>query len=363
MAVCCACGRAAPLAAQAAGDGHDERPLAGMVRSPGQEASRPAAIAEPAPAPPRRATGRAFGEALRVEVRGMPTAQADPLLRDAVREIREIEELTTGAGDAGGAGLAALQASAGTTRAVDPRLAELLERALHFCRWSRGAHGPLGGDLYELWEQGGRGAARPTPAVLRGAVAATSCDGLEVDPAASTARLAAGRRLDLRGFARGFAVDRAVALLRQHGAANGFVEVGWVRRAFGPGIDAAGWPVILPVFPGEERPVDRLRLRDRALAVVSTVHRPLVVAGDRLAPWLDQRAGIPAEGVVGVAAATELAVDAEALAVSLTVLGNREGMLRLVALRPSPAVLWLLGDGNGAPLVTHHHWSDLLLER
>jgi hypothetical protein len=39
------------------------------------------------------------------------------------------------------------------------------------------------------------------------------------------------------------------------------------------------------------------------------------------------------------------------------VLGQREGMMRLGALRPEPSVAWLLGSGEGLPLLTTHRWA------
>ena len=339
-------------------------PPAGIVRTPGQPArvDVPTEAAVPVVVPARRGTAEAFGERVVVEVRGMAPEAADAALREAVDELAAVDELVDPWRDGG---LARLNAAAGGgAQPVDGRLAELLARALSFCEWSRGAHGPLGGRLYLIWgldggavEAGGR--AIPAPEVVRQAAGAASCDGLVVDAAAATASLAPGRRLDLRGFARGFAVDRAIEVLRRHGAENLFVEVGGVRRAAGEGPGGRGWPVLLPVFPGMERPLDRLHVRDRALAVVSTVHRPLAVGGDLLAPWLDQRTGRPAAGVVATLAAAELAVDAEALAVALTVLGNREGMLRLSGLRPTPSVLWLLGEGEGPPLEAPYRWTGL----
>ncbi len=339
-------------------------PPQGITRTPGQT-ERPALPPEVAAAvvPARLATATAFGERVRVEVRGMARADADGALRAAVEEIREIERLTAVGAAATPGTLAALNAAAGGPPVrVDPRLAELLARAEGFCTWTRGAYGPLGGRLDDLWGLPHGAAARPPADRLAAAAASADCAGLTVDTAGPNAALAAGVRADLWGFSRGFAVDRAVEVLRGRGAADGFVEVGWVRRAFGEGPERGGWPVLLPAFPGVDRALDRVRLHDEALAVSSTVHRPLRIAGDRYAPYLDQRTGEPAEGVVGVVAVSGLAVDAEGLAASLTVLGNREGLLRLGGLQPAPSILWLLGDGRGAPLVTYFHWSRVALD-
>jgi FAD:protein FMN transferase len=359
LALALALALAAAAAAAAQERGLPEAPPpSGIVRTPGQPAPPPAPQAAPAPveAPARRATTTAFDERVVVEVRGLEAAAADAALREAAGEIAEVAALVDPWGDGELAGLNA--AAGGGARPADPRLVELVGRALSFCDWSRGAHGPLGGRLYLAWGFDGRdGAAIPAPDVVRQAAGAASCDGIAVDAAAGTLALGPGRRLDLRGFARGFAVDRALDVLRRHGGVNAFVEIGGVRRAAGAGPNGRGWPVTLPVFPGMDRPLDRLHLRDRALAAASTVHRPLYTGGDRLAPWLDQRSGRPAEGVVAAFTATELAVDAEALAVALTVLGNREGMLRLGGLKPAPAVLWLLGDGEGVPLEVPYRWT------
>lgn len=312
---------------------------------------------------PRRATATVFDDALTIEVRDAPQTRADAALRAAFTEIQEIEALVDPDGDpAAGGNLAALNAADGAAPLpVDHRLADLLQRALTFCVWSDRAHGPLGGRLYALWGLRRNAPGRPGGERLGEAARSAACDRLTVDAEAATARLAPGSTADLWGFARGYAVDRAVELLQSQDVDNGLVQLGKVYRAFGRGEDGRGWPVLLPVFPGLDRPLDRVWLRDEALAVSSSVHRPILLGGDRHAPWLDQRSGRPAEGVVGVVTVTELAVDAEALAASLLIMGNREGLLRLGSLRPDPAVLWLLGGGQGTPVMSQHNWSGITL--
>jgi len=305
----------------------------------------------------RRATGGAFGEPARIDVAAASAEAAESALRGAFAEIREVERLADPEGGAAD-GLGALnRAAGGDPVPLDPRLVDLLERAASYCTWSQGAHGPLGGRLLALWN----GRARPPETSLAAAAAAAGCDGLRLS--GHHGQLAVGRRADLRGFADGFAVDAAVGELRAAGIEDGYVEIGLTRRAFGPGPGGTGWPVDLPVFPGIDRPLQRVILRDESLAVASAVHRPLVVGGDLHAPWIDQRTGLPARGVLGVVAVSELAVDARALAGALFVLGNREGMLRAGVLEPRPSVLWLLGEPPGRPVLSHFSWSKVATER
>ena len=101
-----------------------------------------------------------------------------------------------------------------------------------------------------------------------------------------------------------------------------------------------------------------MRLVDRAFAVAGQ-EPDLVIGGDRYAAHLNLRTGQPAEGVAATLAVTELAIDAQALSITMFVLGQREGMMRLGALRPEPAVAWLLGRGDGTPLLTTHRWATI----
>jgi hypothetical protein len=60
-----------------------------------------------------------------------------------------------------------------------------------------------------------------------------------------------------------------------------------------------------------------------------------------------------------VAASSELAIDAQALAVAAFVMGNREAQFRMGNLRPKPALLWAAGSGEGEPMILSSGWSAL----
>ncbi len=307
-------------------------------------------------AEPVRLSVTAFGTEAEIEVRDLPREVALAAARDALREIFEISQLSEPSGEMPGS-IGALNAAAGNGPLVlEARTAELLRRGLQFCWWTNGAHGPLGGELYLLWDPSVP-ERLPEPSELRDAVISAACSqlSLELVEAGIRAKVAAGTRVAARGMQRGFALDAAVEVLRAAGVANAWLEIGGVYRAMGGGLDGRGWLVDLPPAPGSTEPSDQVWLLDQAMAVATA--KPF----DKWASvrFIDQRTGVPARGVLMVARVTERAVDAEALAATLYVTGLREGHMRLGGLTPRPSVYWLLGQGKGEPLQSTYRWSAL----
>ncbi len=304
-----------------------------------------------ATAQPVRMSAEVFGTTAEIEIRDLAREVATAAARDALREIYEVSRLVDPAAELPG-GLGPLNAVAGASpQLLEPRVAELLRRGMQYCLWTNGAHGPLGGELYRLWNQD----VMPDPADLRDAVISANCSQMTFTTGETgiSVQLAAGSRVATLGMERGFALDRAVEVLRSAGVGNAWLEIGRVYRAVGNGPEGKGWLISLPPAPGTAEPSDQVWLRDQALAVAAIESdRPRV-------RFIDQRTGVPARGVVLVAAVTELALDAEALAATLFVTGLREGQMRLGGLDPRPSIFWLLGEGKGDPLESTYRWSEL----
>lgn len=310
------------------------------------------------PATPLRLTVAAFHGKAAAEVRDLPAGAADQALRRALQRIVELDRLTDP--EDSSSAVARLNAASGKgPQKLDADLATVLERALGFCDWSEGIHGPLGGRLNEIWGLRGSPAGLPLPEALAAAAESAACNRLRLDPKNHTAALVAGSLIDLWGFAEGFAVDRAIDLLRAAGATNAWVQVGAVERGIGPGPQGDGWLVVPPRVPGSTIAIPSFALRDRAVALIGAEDRKLGIGGETWPPYIHQRSGKPAEGVRLVVAVTDLALDAQGLAVTMFAAGNRQGELRLGSIRPTPSILWLLGSGQGTPLTAEYHWSEI----
>ena len=328
---------------------------AGSGATAGSRATAASAAAKASGPPTVTFAGSALGASFDIDARAGAGAEAAVLA--AVAAVREAEE----AGDLSRGALAELNRGAGGgAQKVPAALAATLLRAVSFCRWSDGTLGPLGGVLNEVWGLRVAKPSLPSAAAVEQAAAAAGCDRLSVDAAKGTATLAAGSRVDLWSFEVGAALDRAVEVLAAHGVTDASLALGNVQRAVGGGPDARGWPLRVDVPPALAIFTSGLRLRDQSFAVVSREDGELRAGGERYAPYLDQRTGRPGTGVLATAAITQLALDAQGLAATLFVTGNRRGSLLLGQLQPQPAALWLLGDGSGEPLVSDYRWGGRL---
>lgn len=321
-----------------------------------------AGAAHAAGAEPTRFLSRAFGAPVEIDVLGVEPKAAETAFVTSAEALAALEKLLDPA--APGSELAQLNLGPGAATGsaprppVDPLLLRLLERAQGFCIWSEGAHGALGGELYRLWGLRSPAAGPPTGEALKSAVASAACGNVRIDLAKSTVDLAAGARLEPRGFLEGLGADRVAEILLASGCPNFLVRVGSVWRAAGPGPGGKGWTVDLPRLPGTPESAGRVVLRDRSLALIAP---ELLAKGAAPAPftgYLNLRTGRPPEGVLAVAALTQLALDAEGLAVSLYVMGPREGQLRAGSLSPKPSASWWMGSGEGSPLQVHYRWSE-----
>jgi thiamine biosynthesis lipoprotein ApbE len=311
-----------------------------------------AALAAALPAETVRLSSELLGEPATIEISGLPAERAEPAARAAWVELARTEADTLALADA-------FRRAAGGPVRPDAAAFAMLAKTDSFCRWSEGAVSALGGRVLRAWGAGGPSAIRPAPGALADAVASARCDRLSFDRAAGTVTASSTSEVDLAPFAPGWAVDRAAAALAAAGVESFRVAVGPVARGAGPGPDGKGWRVEFPPlgFAGER--LEGFLLRDRAAGLLVADDRPLEIAGDRMPRWLDLRDGRARGGVQAVAAVTDLALDAHALAWALWALGPRAGQMSLGQLRPEPGVLWALGSGDSPPILVVANWSSV----
>lgn len=227
--------------------------------------------------------------------------------------------------------------------AVDAAVFDLLSASVRHSIETRGSFDVTVGPLVALWSRAGERNALPSRREIDDARARVGAARIALLPDARIA-LPEGMAIDVGGIAKGFAVDRAVPILREAGIESALLNFGQSSSfALGaPPGSPDGWRLLARAPEGGFAGV--LTLRDRALSVSGSLGQWSEIEGRRYGHVIDPRSGL---ALVALREALVLAPDAtraEALSKALLVLGEREG-IEVVAGQPGCEGL-LLGEGG-----------------
>jgi thiamine biosynthesis lipoprotein len=231
---------------------------------------------------------------------------------------------------------------------VEQRLFELLQLAAQINADTGGAHDITAGPLIKAWGIHRRRQQVPPAEELELARARTGMRHVRLDAATRSVFFERpGMEINLGSIGKGYALDRAAALLRGRKISCGLLHGGHSSvYAIGsePGT-RAGWTVGLahPWQPG--RRLARVRLRDRALGTSAATFQHLEYNGRKLGHLLDPRTGWPADGIASASVLAPSAARADALATAFFVLGV-DGARDYCRRHPEVGALLLTNDSS-----------------
>jgi thiamine biosynthesis lipoprotein len=232
--------------------------------------------------------------------------------------------------------------------AVEPELFDFIAESLRYSRDSDGAFDVTVGPLMKAWgffRGGGRIPAEGELAELRQRVGYRH---VVLDPTARTIRFdRPGVELDLGGIAKGYAVDRAVVVLRARGVAAALVSAGG-STVFGLGAPpgSMAWEV------GIQDPADTganaltVKLRDRALSVSGSYEKSFEHDGVTYSHIMDPRTARPVQGMLSVAVLSATGTEGDALDDALFVRGV-DGSREYLARRPGTEAFFFVPRPGG----------------
>jgi thiamine biosynthesis lipoprotein len=235
-------------------------------------------------------------------------------------------------------------------------LLEVLERARYYAELSGGAFDPTVGPLVRLWGIGGEEPRIPAAAEIQEALSLVDWRDLLIDREAGTAFLRRpGQSLDLGAIAKGYAADRAAAILRDRGVKRALIDLGGNILALGERPKGESWRIGVQ-DPREERgnPAGVLRVKNKSVVTSGVYERYFEVNGLRYHHILSTEDGFPVRnGLLSATIIAELSIDADALSTALFALGPERG-LALVESLPDTEAVFICEDGtvirsSGAP--------------
>ncbi len=134
-----------------------------------------------------------------------------------------------------------------------------------------------------------------------------------------------GMRVTLDGIAKGYIIDAAIRMLRAQGIYNALVNIGGDMR--GVGVTTAGnpWKIALQHPRDPEVYLAVIHLADRAVATSGDYER-YFLPDKRAHHIVDPKTGLSATSLISVTVVAEMAVDADALATAVFVMGPKNGL-------------------------------------
>jgi len=199
---------------------------------------------------------------------------------------------------------------------VEPALFSLLQRCVALSAACEGAFDPTVGSLSRLWKAA---TTIPPSSAIEAARCRAGWQHVILDADASTIRFARkGMTIDLGAAGKGYAIDRAIAVLESQGIARALLHGGTSSvHALGAPPDDTGWRV---GWSGDSRG-NVFELRDGALSV-SAVHGRVFSSGGRTyGHVIDPRTGWPIERRLSAAVTGPASFECDVLSTALLVHG------------------------------------------
>src|SRR3989339_297353 len=191
---------------------------------------------------------------------------------------------------------------------VSDEVRELIGRSKYFSEISEGAFDITVLPVIELWRNAKKKEKMPTQAEIENANKFTDYRNIIINEG-KVSFLKKGMKADFGGIAKGYAVDRAVNILKKSGIKIGMVNAGGNIRCFGGKI----WFIALQ-NPREKKDfVTILKLKNKSVATSGDYERFFSLDKKKISHIINPITGFSAEDSISSTIVTDTATDADAL--------------------------------------------------
>ena len=240
--------------------------------------------------------------------------------------------------------------AAQTPVAVGAELFHVIGRSLEFSRLTDGVFDVTFSSVGHLYDY--RNRVQPTDAQIKDALSGVNYRHVVLDRAAQTVHFEQpGMRIDLGGIAKGYAVEKSVAMLRRRGIRHAIVTAGGDSRVLG---DHRGRPWMVGIRDprNRQREVALLPLSDTAISTSGDYERYFEADGVRHHHILDPKTGKSPGEIHSVTIIGPDGMTTEGISTSVFVMGVRRGMALVNSL---PGIAAVIVDKDG-----RLHYSEAL---
>lgn len=228
---------------------------------------------------------------------------------------------------------------------VDPELFDLIERSVGISHLTDGAFDITYASMDKIWRFDGSMKEMPPEADIRESVARVGFGKIVLDREKHSVFLQeAGMKIGFGGIGKGYAADRAKALLMQRGVPAGIINASGDMNTWGQQPDGTPWQVAITNPMNKLKSFGMLPISDQAVVTSGNYEKYVTFGDKRYTHIIDPRTGYPATGILSVTVFAPRAELADALATSVFVMGVETGIDRINQL---PGIECIIVDENG----------------
>ncbi len=225
---------------------------------------------------------------------------------------------------------------------VSPETWQVVAAAQQMSHLTEGAFDISIGAVTRLWDFASVEIDVPEPSVIQRNLRLVGPQQVLLDSAKTRVGLRErGAAIDLGGVAKGYAVDRAIAILKEAGVKEALVDAGGDIGLLGRKSDGNSWKIGLrhPRAAGEI--IEVLDVDSGAVATSGDYERCVIRDGTRYHHILDPKTGMPARGIASVTVLAKTALEADILSTAVFVLGPQKGITLIEQLGEVEGIIYV----------------------
>lgn len=272
-------------------------------------------------------TERLMGNIFEITVVADDETWANEKLHLAVEEIRRIEKLLTTFNQNSQTNQINEQAGVAAVK-VDPEVFELIERSIRISSVTDGAFDITYGSIdKKLWNFDQTMDTLPSLAQAKSMVRLINYKNIILNQKESTVMLKeAGMRLGFGGIGKGYAAEKAKALLIKQGVKSGIVNASGDLTTWGNQPNGKPWTIGIVDPDQKKQPFSYLDVTNMAVATSGNYEKYVMIDGVKYSHSINPKTGLPVTGIKSVTIISPNAEIADAMATPVTIMGIKAGL-------------------------------------
>ena len=272
-----------------------------------------------------------------------------------VKEIQRIEKLLTTYDDASETSLINAHAGSGPV-AVSKETFDLIERSIRISHITQGAFDITYGSVdRRLWNFDTTLQRLPDAATARQMVRLIDYRNIILNRETRTVLLKEkGMRIGFGGIGKGYAAERAKAIMQHMGAISGVVNASGDLTAWGHQPDGKPWTIGIVNPNAAGQIFSYLDVTNMAVATSGNYEKYVIIDGKRYSHTINPRTGLPVTGIKSVTILCPNAEIADAMATPVMIMGIGPGLDMINQMKDIEAIL--IDDDNKIYTSDHIHF-------